>query len=94
MLNPIVSQHAQQIKALAEKYGLVNVRVFGSAAIQHSTPNDIDLLVDSDKQTSLLDLGAMQFESQELLGMPVDLLTPGDIPERFRADVLREAQAL
>ena len=28
---------------------------------------------------------------EELLGVPVDLLTPGDLPPKFRAQVLAEA---
>ena len=28
----------------------------------------------------------------ELLGVPVDLLTPGDLPPKFRAQVLAEVQ--
>jgi predicted nucleotidyltransferase len=31
-------------------------------------------------------------ELEELLGVRVDLLTPGDLPERFRERVLAEAE--
>lgn len=49
------------------------------------------LLVDALPGATLFDLGGIQFELQELLGVRVDLLTPGDISERFRAAVLAEA---
>jgi hypothetical protein len=39
----------------------------------------------------LLDLGGLQVELEELLGVRVDLLTPGDLPTRYREKVLREA---
>jgi glycosyltransferase involved in cell wall biosynthesis len=40
---------------------------------------------------AFLALGGLQVELEELLGVPVDLLTPGDLPSRFRAQVLAEA---
>jgi hypothetical protein len=36
-------------------------------------------------------LPRLQIALQELLGVPVDLLTPGDLPHRARERVLREA---
>jgi predicted nucleotidyltransferase len=33
-------------------------------------------------------------ELEELLGVHVDLLTPGDLPARYREQVLREARAV
>jgi predicted nucleotidyltransferase len=38
------------------------------------------------------DLGGLQDELESLLGLHVDLLTPGDLPPKFRAKVLAEAQ--
>ena len=40
---------------------------------------------------TLLDLGAIQVELEALLGIPVDVLTPGDLPAKFRDKVLKEA---
>jgi hypothetical protein len=37
-------------------------------------------------------LGDLEDELQSLLGVHVDLLTPGDLPPKFRAKVLAEAQ--
>jgi hypothetical protein len=53
--------------------------------------SDLDLLVDPLPGTTLLDLGAIQIELEEALGIPVDVLTPGDLPRKFRDEVLREA---
>lgn len=41
-----------------------------------------------------LGLGGLQDELQALLGVPVDVLTPGDLPVKFRAQVLAEARPL
>jgi len=38
------------------------------------------------------DLGGLQAELEDLLGVRVDLLTPGDLPARFREQVLAQAQ--
>jgi predicted nucleotidyltransferase len=53
--------------------------------------SDLDILVDPVPGTTLFDLGGLQVVLQELLGVPVDLLTPGDLRPRSREQVLREA---
>jgi uncharacterized protein len=69
--------------------------VFGSALHGTDTDgSDLDLLVDALPGATLFDLGGLQDELQELLGVPVDVRTPGDLPEAFRARVLSEAQPI
>ena len=70
-----------------------NLRVFGS--VLHGTDrdgSDLDLLVDTLPGATLLDLGGLQDDLELLLGVHVDLVTPGDLPPKFRAKVLAEAQ--
>lgn len=74
---------------------LANLRVFGS--VVHGTDkdgSDLDLLVDALPGTTLFDLGGLQDELQELLGVRVELLTPGDLPPKWRVQVLSEAQPI
>lgn len=40
---------------------------------------------------TLFDLGAIQIELQTALGIAVDVLTPKDLPGKFREQVLEEA---
>lgn len=83
------------IREAAERYRVANPRVFGS--VLHGTDrdgSDLDLLVDALPGTTLFDLGELQVELESLLGMPVDVLTPSDIPASFRAQVLAEAQPI
>jgi predicted nucleotidyltransferase len=40
----------------------------------------------------LFDIGAIRHELLQLLGIPVDVLTPNALPEAFRAKVIAEAQ--
>jgi predicted nucleotidyltransferase len=47
--------------------------------------------VDTLPGATLFDLGGLQVELEELLGVPVDLLTPGDLPLKFRDRVFAQA---
>ena len=72
-----------------------NPRVFGSVLHGNDKEgSDLDLLVDTTTGITLFDLGGLQDELQELLGVHVDLLTPGDLPLKFRAQVLAEAKSI
>ncbi len=56
--------------------------------------SDLDLLVDALPGTTLFDLGGLQDELETLLGVQIDVCTPADLPPKFRAQVLAEAQSL
>jgi hypothetical protein len=72
-----------------------NPRVFGSVLYgKDNTASDIDLLVDTMPGATLFDLGGLQIDLEEILGVQVDVLTPADIPETFRQRVLQEARKL
>ena len=65
--------------------------MFGSALHGLDTESsDLDLLVDTTPHTTLMDVAAIQVELESLLGVPVDVLTPGALPEKFRNAVLTE----
>lgn len=77
------------------RFRTANPRVFGS--VLHGTDadgSDLDLLVDPLPGTTLFDLGELQVELESLLGVHVDVLTPGDLPPKIRAQVIGEAQPL
>ena len=87
--------HRQTIREIVARHLARNARVFGSVARGDDSDNsDLDVLVDPLPGATLLDLGAMQVELEETLGLRVDLLTPGDLPTAFRDRVLREAVAV
>ncbi len=80
------------VREAASRFRTANPRVFGS--VLHGTDqdgSDLDLLVDALPGATLFDLGGLQVELEDLLGVPVDLLTPGDLPPKFRDRVLAEA---
>ena len=56
--------------------------------------SDLDILVDTTSETTLFDLGAIRFKLRNLLGVPVDVLTPGALPDSFRQTVIAQAQPI
>ena len=92
---PVVSDHREQIRHLAAKRGVCNLRVFGSAARSDWTAeSDIDLLVDLEPGRTLLDLGALLLDLQDLLHRKVDLVTPNALHWYVRDRILGEAVPL
>ena len=88
-----LSQHREAVCRAAARYHVANPRVFGSALRgDEGDGSDLDLLVDTLPGTTLLDLGGLQDELQELLGVPVDVLTLKDLPAKFRDTVAQEAR--
>lgn len=88
----LLDSHRSEIFRMVEQNHACNPRVFGSALYGDDTANsDLDLLVDPLPETTLLNLGALQVELEQLFGIPVDILTPGDLPVKFRNHVLSEA---
>ena len=90
-----LSQHRDAICLAAARYRVTNPRVFGSTVRgEDHEGSDLDLLVDPLPGTTLLDLGGLQDELQELLGVSVDVLTLKDLPVKFRDVVALEAKAI
>lgn len=81
------------VREVIGRFQISNPRVFGSVLTgTDQEGSDLDLLVDAPPGTTLFDLGELQVELEDLLGVNVDLLTPGDLPLKFRAKVLAEAR--
>ena len=88
-----LAKHRDTIRRVVEANHARNPRVFGSVVRGEDTDaSDLDVLVDPISVTTLFDLGAIQIELQETLGVPVDLVTLQDIHPKFRAYVLGEAK--
>ena len=87
-----LNQKRNAIRQAANRFHTANPRVFGSVLYgTDKDGSDLDLLVDALPGTTLFDLGGLQTELELLLGVHVDLLTPKDLPIKFRAQVLAEA---
>ena len=87
--------HREAIRRIALSHRVINVRVFGSVVHGDDTEgSDLDLLVEPTKETTMMDIGAIRYELKQLLGIPVDVLTPSALPAKFRGQVIAEAQSV
>jgi uncharacterized protein len=83
------------IVRVAARYGARNIRVFGSAARGDFSPSsDLDLLVDLDPDRTLMDLGGLLMELQEMLQVRVDVATEAMLRPKVRQRALADAVAL
>jgi predicted nucleotidyltransferase len=88
-----LAQHRDAVCRAARRYCVSNLRVYGSVLRGHDTEgSDLDLLVDPLPGTTLFDLGGLQDELEQLMGLRVDVRTPKDLPLTFREQVLAEAR--
>ena len=90
-----LDSHREVVHSAAGRHKLTNPRIFGSTARgTDSSGSDLDVLVDPLPNATLFDLGGFQDEMEELLGVPVDVRTPGDLPASMRERVLSEAKPI
>ncbi len=87
-----LSQNRELIRRIVLSHRSSNPRIFGSVLNGTDTEfSDLDLLIDPLPGATLFDLGAIQIELEESLGVAVDVLTPKDLPLKFREQVLQTA---
>ncbi len=90
-----LEQHRAEIRKAVQERCACNARVFGSVLFgTDHDGSDLDILVDRLPGTTLFELGGLQVDLEEILGVPVDLLTPGELPPKFRDKVLSEAKTI
>lgn len=87
-----IKSKREEILDIARKYGATNLRVFGSMARGEESPkSDLDIIVEMEKGSSLLDIISIKQDIEELLGRKVDVVTEASISPYIRNNVLREA---
>jgi predicted nucleotidyltransferase len=91
-MDDLLREKREEILRIAAKHGARSIRVFGSHAREDADArSDIDFLVEVEPGRSLFDLGGLQYELEQLLGCPVDVVTERGLKARIRDRVLREA---
>ncbi|MDX3911282.1 MAG: nucleotidyltransferase family protein [Sphingobium sp.] len=93
----LFDRHRSEIRAIVERHKGSNPRVFGSVARGDDKPgSDLDLLVDHKPGNimSLFDLSAINCEIEDLLGLPVQVLTPASLAPNIRVVAEREARTV
>lgn len=90
-----IRSRRDEILRIAAHHGARHLRVFGSVARGEADErSDIDFLVELEQGRSLLDLGGLLMDLQDLLGRRVDVLTERGLKARIRDRVLGEAVPL
>lgn len=85
----VLDMKRSAVREAVNRFRTVNSPVF--SLVPHGTErygSHLDPLVDALPVATLLDLGGMPVGLESLLGIHVDLLTPGDLPPKFRTKVL------
>lgn len=87
--------HKREILAIAANHGARNVRIFGSVVHGNAGPSsDVDVLVELEKNRSLLDHAALVIELEKLLRCRVDVVTEKGLRPEYRERILKEAVSL
>lgn len=88
----ILQQKRQQILDITTRYGVSNVRIFGSVARGEETADsDIDFLVELPPNCTLLDQIALIQSLEDLLECKIDLAETDTIHPLIKEQVLQEA---
>lgn len=86
----ILSENREEIRS----YGIERLALFGSVARDEARPGtDVDLLVDfrPEARAGLFEIGRLKARLEELLGVPVNLVTEEALKRGLRERVLGEA---
>jgi predicted nucleotidyltransferase len=71
--------HRDKVREIIARYPVSNPRIFGSAARgDDAEGSDLDILVDRRGTLTLIDLAKLEIELEGLLGVKVDVRTPGE----------------
>ena len=88
----LLRQNRAKILEIARRHGVTRIRVFGSMARGEVRPSsDVDLLVDVGPNPSPWFPGGLVVDLQELLGMPVQVVTERGLNDLLKDHVLEEA---
>ena len=95
MKDHLLEKYGDDIRHIARRHGVVQVRVFGSRTLGTATESsDLDLLVDLKPERDLLDLVEFKLDLEDLLGCEVDVVTEGGLSPYLRDRIVKEALPL
>lgn len=89
----LLKSRREEILALARKYGVTDVRVFGSVARgDEKKGSDIDFLIDMERDRSLFDLIGFQQDMEEIFKRKCDVVSRNGLHWFIRDRILNEAR--
>jgi uncharacterized protein len=78
-----LQDHRDEVRAIIARYPVQNARFFGSTSRgDDQDGSDLDILVEPTEATTLYDLAGLKLELEALLGVHVDIATPGALPAK------------
>jgi predicted nucleotidyltransferase len=94
-VNVNVQHIRQSILPILRRYGVSKAGLFGSVVSNQMLPeSDIDILVQIDKDISLLDFVGMKLELEQALNRSVDLVEYDTIKPLLRETILRQQETI
>ncbi len=94
-IEELLKSKRQEILAIAARHGAHNVRVFGSVARGEAKPeSDVDILVEMESGTSLMDHVTLMQDLEDLLERKVDVVSDRALHWYIRDQVIAEATPL
>ena len=94
-IEELLKSKRQEILAIAARHGARNIRVFGSVARGEAKPeSDVDILVEMESGTSLMDHVTLMQDLEDLLERKVDVVNDRALHWYIRDRVLAEATPL
>ncbi len=84
-----IGEHAVELR---EKHAVRTLSIFGSTARDDARPDsDVDVLVEFSEQVGLFKFVGLKLRLEAILGVKVDLATPGALRANMRERILAEA---
>jgi predicted nucleotidyltransferase len=82
-----------QIFSIAKKHGIVKIYVFGSVVREEATAqSDVDFLVEMQDGASLFGIAGFSYETEQLLGVPVDVIPISVLPQVSDREFVKNIQ--
>ena len=95
MRNQFLERYRTDIKSIARKHGVGNIKLFGSMARDDSSDaSDVDFLIEVTGPTTPWFPGGLVAELEELLGKKVDVVELTAINPIIKEEIIKEAVAL
>ncbi len=90
-MNPYIEEIKRKILPILQRYGVKRVGLFGSCVRgEMKEDSDIDILVEIEKDISLLDFVGIKLEIEDALGRKIDLVEYSTIKPLLKERILNE----
>jgi len=90
-----IDEIKRKILPILQRYGVKKIGLFGSCVRgQMTADSDIDILVEIEKDISLLDFVGLKLEIEEALNRKVDLVEYNTIKPLLRERILNEQEII